>query len=270
MAQGQPVTNVEASAGVTSMSALSQGAQISPDQLTAMLIGFFGETRPRWAQLAIARLLHVGFPAITTQNWFRLLKTPQNIFEELSKDDLPWLLGRVSRALAEMREFGVENLPFLQQLPWLFTFDPKTNALGGGAGVGGALALILEDVLKQPVRDQLAFWKAFARGFETPLAPRPQDRKAIVIYVVLVLNWREAEKHENIRALYGYVQTKIPKESCPAGTDEIDFEERQLKWFEKLCNRNLGLRLAKRGRPRKIPQSSEPSSVLSRATMAHR
>lgn len=228
---------------------------LNPELLNGIIEQFLAEARPAWTTTALARLLNLIFPSVSTKKWLRLLKSREKMLEELCKAELPSLLGRMARVLAEMREEGTDGLPFLKHLPWIFTFNARTGDLTGGNGLEGAIALMMEEVLKQPAREQEAFFGSYLKAFKIPLVPRRQDTKALWSYAVLVINWREIEKCATIREAFQFFYSQVARPACPKGMDPIDFEEREIKWFDKLCNRNLGLRLKARGRPKKkIPQ----------------
>lgn len=235
--------------------------QISPEQIQVAVESEFKKHRPKWAKLAGARFLHILFPKLTAGQWVTCFESTDPIHTMLSIVDLPWFVGRLSRWLPEMRKLDHGSFAFLQRMKWLQEFGIRSNEGNTQPDqiIEGMILFLMQKALQQESGEQLKFWRSFVKGFERGITPRPQDVKALGVYLFLALNWQEAERCTSIRQLYELIFRKIPQEPCPQGVDPIDFEDRQVKWFEQLCQRNLGLSLAKRGRPKnqkKIPQSS--------------
>ena len=187
-------------------------------------------------------------------------ESPDPIQKLLSIVDLPRFLGRLARCLPEMKKLDQGSLAFLEKMKWLQDFRIHDGGIEfqHGQGIEGMILFLMQKTLQQEAADQLVFWRSFVKGFEREVVPRPQDAKALRIYLFLALNWQEAERCTSIRQLYELIFQRIPQDPCPHGVDPVDFEDRQVKWFEQLCQRNLGLSLAKRGRPKsrkKISQS---------------
>jgi len=120
-----------------------------------------------------------------------------------------------------------------------------------GYGIEEMFADRLKSVLELPTTVQQVFWRSFSKGFGQKLSLRPQDAKAFRTYLFLTITWPQVQKCSSIRELYGRLFRTIAAEPCPDGVDPVDFEERQFKWFEKLCHRNLGLSLRPKGRPKR-------------------
>lgn len=229
-----------------------QPGEINPEQIVAVIESELRQDRPQWAKLAAAKVLHFIIPKIEAREWLKRLGKPELLVESFSPEEMPWLFGRGFRCLAEMKRIGHENFPVLKKAPWLFTMKVEQGRiiLDGGKGLEGILLQEFQKALRQPTEFQVSFWRSFADGFERDLSLRTQDVKALIVYVFLATNWREAQKCTTLRELFEFVFSRIPKPQCPPSEDEIDFEERQVKWFDKLCQRNLGISLKQRGRPR--------------------
>jgi hypothetical protein len=239
----------------------SEPGPISIEQFVGAIDFELKKQRPKWANLALAKVLHIIFPNVTVTRCSNLIENPELVASFFTEKDKPWFLGRIARCLAEIRQIGPANFPFLERIPWILTMKYENGQIlpTGGSGLDEFVNCEIQEVLKTPIEVQEKFWTGFASGFRRSLVPRRQDVKSFIIYIFLATNWVAVEKCPTVRHLYEFVFSKIPKSACPEGTDPVDFEETQVKWFEKLCHRNLKLQLTQPGRPeqlKKIPQSS--------------
>ncbi len=211
----------------------------------------FNRPWPRWTKLATARLLQILFPSVAASKWLGCFESKEPLEAVLAVFEGGHLLGRTVRCFTELRENDPQNFQLLSQNRWVKGIrnrDGKVD-IEYGEGIYNLVLHCMEDVMHRPAEDQKKFWRSFGSNFGKKLVLRLQDKKAIRIYLFLIVTWPHVQRCTSISELYAYVFKCIPKDPCPPGTDPIDFEERQVKWFEKLCDRNLGLRLAKRGRP---------------------
>jgi len=159
--------------------------------------------------------------------------------------------GRMARLAVELREHDPQTFQLLNRNRWVKNISNKNGKFEFeyAEGVFSRVLHHMEDVMGRPANLQIDFWHSFSTSFGKKITFRRQDAKAIRIYLLLLISWPQVQEHTSIRELYDFVFKRIPKEPCLDGADPVDFEERQFKWFEKLCHRNIGLSLAKRGRP---------------------
>ena len=230
----------------------SSDGQISPEQFQAIVEAEFNKPRPIWSKKAAARLLQLFNPRVSVNQWVGCFENPSNVEKVFSTLDVAWSLGRVLRCLAELKKENPENIGILSRISWLWDSKASTAFSEGGENKSFEefLHQQIQVVLKQDVKIQNAFWPSFAKGFARKIEPSAKDIKALKVYLFLTFKWEEAQKCTSIRQLFELVFQTIPKEVCPPDVDPIDFEDRQIKWFEQLCQRSLGLSLAKRGRPK--------------------
>ena len=232
----------------------------SPEEILKRLkSGDYTKPWPPWAKLAAARLINCFLPALTTERILLCFekKDPLMLFE--STEDFYWLLGKMARCRSDLKTAQPEAFEKLSKTKWLKDFRYENGKLHveHGYGFENLISQQIAEIFELPTEKQAVALGALNRGFSSELSLRPQDAKAVRIYLFLILMWPVVQNFTSIRELYDFVFSSIPKEPCPSDMDPIDFEERQFKWFEKLCHRNLGLSLAKRGRPvkdEKIPQ----------------
>ena len=237
-----------------------QSGQIPIEQFVAVIDQELKKPRPRWAKLAVAKLLHIVLPNLKVRRCFEFVENPDLVSALFTAAEMPWILGRITRCFAEIRKIGPDHFPFLEKMPWLLTLKFENGQIlpAGGRGLEELVLHEMTGAMQAPIEIQAKFWMEFAKGFKRDVMPRRQDMKSFIVYVFLAINWQAAGECPTVRHLYDFVFSKIPKAGCPAGVDPVDFEETQVKWFEKLCHRNLKLQLAKPGRPEevtKIPQS---------------
>lgn len=227
------------------------GKSLNWQQLAALVELVFKKPRPMWAKMAAARLLHLIMPNLTARRWMECFEAPDPIEKLNAICEFPWFLGRMARVLAEWKTAGQADPAAGEQFkPFqYFTIGESEILLGQGPGVEGLLLTEIQKVLQEPLECQKRFWPAFASGFERDLKPRPQDLKAVEIYWFLAAHWDTATPCKSVRDLYALVSQNVTIPPCPANVDPVDFEERQFKWFEKLCHRNLHVSFGRRGRP---------------------
>jgi hypothetical protein len=220
----------------------------------------FKQPWPRWAKRCAARLLTLLFPITSTQEWLACFESEDAFTALGSKFEDGWFCGRLPRCIAELKQSNPETLGQLSESKWVrnMTLEEGKLKVEYGQGLEGMVLHRMQQILQEPAEVQREFWRSFAKGFDSEFCPRKIDGKAIQIYVWLLLTWPTAQNCVSINDLYDFVFQYVAKEPCPPEIDPVDFEERHHKWFEKLCQRNLGITLAKRGRPAragKIPQS---------------
>jgi hypothetical protein len=140
-------------------------------------------------------------------------------------------MTKVSEAL----EWAVERSP--QEIDWFQAY----------------LLEVFRVVVDQPdLADIAGFFSGFARGLNTPglKEGRPRRDKATSnIYSLIALHWREIETLPNLPALEEFLTRHGVKPQS----------QENLKRLEKLCQR-IGLKLGKRGRPKKARKSDAPTS----------
>lgn len=232
---------------------------IQPQRFIQTVETILGEERPIWSRKALAKFLTLIFPKFPARKWEACLAKPSKIagLLEILAEDEAWVLGRIHRALCEARAEHLWEKPPLTALSWLETGDLETGAPIGG-GFQTVIAKYLDGVIRQPVSAQIKFWKSFGEAYALPITNRQHDAKTVLAYIYMALWWRDVQECKLIREVYQKFRARFPLEAPPPGIDAIDFEDRQLKWFEKLCQRNLSMSLTRRGRPaRKLknPQS---------------
>lgn len=242
------------------MSTSPQAQPLSPQQFAEVVERVINEPRPPWARKSLALLLNVIFPKISAQAWSKCLEgeNASTRFTAAIEENQAWFLGRVARALSEAKTEGLLDKPPFAALPWLNTFEPKTGATTGGTGFSGFIVEQFQNAVTAPTSTQIVFWRSFADGFEHPVVNRRHDAKTVLGYGVLSVVWRDVQQCNSMREAFDWYRKRFPIDALGQHEDPVDFEERQFKWFEKLCQRNLGLALARRGRPTrrlKKPQS---------------
>jgi len=206
---------------------------------------------PKWAKRAAARVLQLLLPVKTTKQWLECFEGdgPFDTFDSLMEGG--WVWGRLARYRVEWREKEPEIYKMFSQWKWIdeITNGPEGLTFKYHEGFEKFLLRRFEKVMGLPLEFQEKFWNYYNTGFGQKLDFRRQDAKAFRIYLFLAMTWPAAQQCTSIRQLHDFLFSIIPQEPCPPGLDPIDFDERQIKWFEKICHRNLGLSLAKRGRP---------------------
>jgi len=217
--------------------------------------------RPESAKLATARFLNFIVPIVSASKWRKCFDGPDPISQMVSLVDSPWFLGRLSRCLTEMNADPAGKLAALNQMSWLRDIKIRENGVEFHFidNFDELIALQLQSVLKQKASEQAVFWRAFSNGFNRALIPRKQDMKALPIYILFTIKWESFGGCQTMRELFEVVAQQLPAEQCPPGIDPVDFEDRQFKWFEKLCQRSLKISFKSRGRPVmsiKYPQQS--------------
>lgn len=225
----------------------------------ATVISEIQKPRPESAKLAIARLLNFIVPIVPATTWAKCFKAPDPITAMISHVESPWLLGRISRCLAEINAGPGGKLAMLNEMSWLRNIRVQENGLEFRLfeDMDELIALQLREVLKQKASEQEPFWRDFSKGFSRSLTPRRQDLKALPIYFFFAIKSESIGACSTMRELYEVAAKQLPAEPCPPGVDPVDFEDRRFKWFEKLCQRSLGISFKSRGRPalkRKYPQ----------------
>jgi hypothetical protein len=221
-----------------------------PDQITRVGEALIQEDRPIWSRTALSKLLNLIFPKIPSKRWEVCFGDSSGLDRVLGllAEDEGWVLGRIHRALAEVRVSGLFAHPLLAELSWMETADFSSGTLEGGGGFSTVVGKRLQIVLRMPPSEQALFWNSFAEAFSLPIAPR-QELKTILAYIFFVIRWREIQKCHTIRESFAEFRKFVPSWPTPSGVDPVDYEEQQMKWFEKISQRSLGLRLRPRGRP---------------------
>jgi hypothetical protein len=207
----------------------------SADELFAELM----QPWPTWAKKAAGRLLNILLPSISANDWMEFFDTADSrlaAFEKLVEH--PRVQGRFARFLAECKEHAPDEFAKFFLPERAIERDPRAKMLFQASNL--------------PVEQQAVFWREFAAGFATKPF-RDSDAKVMRIYLIVTLFWPWIRPCGSIREVYNLVFSLIPKEPCPADRDPVDHEERIFKWFEKICQRSLGLQLRQRGRPKKAP-----------------
>lgn len=223
---------------------------------------------PPWARRAAARLLCFFVPRLKTRQWESVLQSAEPFAAIERAVEPAWLLGRVNRFLAELKEAQPEMHGWLTKGAFVRQFAPAGTHISEDTDVQieNLFRSQLMQATQLPLAEQKKFWKAFNEGFQARLAPRRQDVQALSVYLLILFHWPRIELEcRTLKEVFQFEPALMPTETCPSGVDPVDFEDRRWKWFEKLCQRNLGMSLSRKGRPagkRKIPQSPTALSVL--------
>jgi hypothetical protein len=234
-------------------------SQMQPQRFVQTVETILGEERPIWSRKALAKFLTLIFPKFPSKKWEACLAKPSKItgLVEILTEDEAWVLGRIHRALCEARAEHLWEKPPLTALSWLETGDLETGAPNGG-GFQTVIAKYFEGVVRQPVSAQIKFWKSFSEAYALSITNRQHDSKTVLAYIYVGLWWRDVQQCNSIREAYEKFRQRFTLQPPPPGTDAIDFEDRQLKWFEKLCQRNLSMSLTRRGRPARKLKNPQP------------
>jgi len=198
---------------------------------------------PDWTKKAAARLLQMWFSTTRTQEWEDCFDSndPIGAFAALFED------GRLMGHFVKLSKCWSDHL------------DKNQTGLGAEhqAVAGESIAETLKHIGKHSSKlvqtgateSTQTFFRNFSRAMEKELGLRDQDQRAFRTYLLLLGMWPHVESFRGhpLMDLYDWLLPVLPLVVDEEGKDEEDLKERHFKWFEGLCEKQLGLRLRKRG-----------------------
>jgi hypothetical protein len=222
---------------------------LETNPLTGLLLP---ENSPPWLILLWSDIFRELVPAAHKKDAYSLQGIASILgaltpIRDLANGDLPMPDGYVAKAkaedakLKELAEKAFKLLPADRLDELHDAFEKVFKAIESGD------ELVKKLVKKQPVADQAEFHIAYGKGLKFDgdrYWTRIQDPMC-QIKCALVLTWPKVEKFQTRRALYDWLQSRIPE------TSGIEFST-----FEKMC-KDKGLKLSSRGRPRKRAHSKK-------------
>lgn len=231
------------------------------------------DAQPRWATRALLEVLQSVCPALRLMD---LVKEPMPavVGAFLGQDVAnKWELTEQLAKLGEMVQSDPSFSAKVGKITDLFESNRANPIVDSAVKAGELLVWTMDDLpaelertekrvfeafraaLDQPVRtDAAEFFRGFAHGLATPglgeFGLRPErETTTTAIYRTIALHWREIEKLPNLPALEEFLTLRGVKPQL----------RENRKRLEKLCQR-IGLKLGKRGRPKKARKSDAPPS----------
>ncbi len=184
-----------------------------------------------WAKMAVAKMGRIILPSVPVAHFVKCFEKDK-AFDNLSEIcSTPSVQGRFARVLMEIK------------CDWPDVYKQMSSQ---GPPPEEIMRCFTDRVVSLPIKEQVGYWKGFSQGFSRPLKFN-RDAKAFRFYLLVIIHWPRIEECRSIREAYELIFAGNPAEPCPPDVDPIDHHDSQVKWFEQLCQRGIGLKLGPHG-----------------------
>jgi hypothetical protein len=217
---------------------------------------------PEWVWNVARELTRQGLPAVPIRDFSEATPGKVGLYlgQQFANRYAIDRLGLCTPEAAKRGEAFVQVLQRNRSRPEIKSLLHALEFLGLGLNhlqksgwrrLDAAVQMAFKEVLARPSHaDALAFFKGFAKGLSRPAIERGRAASATTatpIYFRMFLRWREIEQLQSVAELRRFLITSGVSEQVLGDP----------KRLEKVCER-MGLRLGKRGRPRKREKSDTP------------
>lgn len=139
-----------------------------------------------------------------------------------------------------------KNLKFIKHL----RLQDKELVIEHGEGIQELIKKKKQDALDLPSKDLVKYFKDFATGENKRSWLRPQDRRALRVYFLFMLLWPFLEPYRGkpLAQTYRFLKPLLPFPPQKRGEDPIDYEEKNWKWFERICYEKIDYHPKPKGR----------------------